>query len=95
MAVAVVEVKHDGTKGHVTMQSDKENGSQAIQELQHGSTKNAAIEAAAKQGLPDPRVEMQSAPYAVDETGATVNPGDREAKIAAYRVDIPVVRRLV
>lgn len=93
MALAVVQVRHDGTQGHVTLQSDNPNGSLAIQELQHGSSRQKAIEAAAKEGLADPRTGMTPSAYAVDKDGKTV--GDpRTQKVAAYRIDIPVTRRL-
>lgn len=94
MAVQVLEAKHDGTKGTVTLRSDNENFPLAIQELQNGATRNMAIEAAAKEGLPDPRCEIAVQPYAVDPEGEPVT-RPREQKIDHYRVDVPVTRRLV
>lgn len=94
MALAVVSVKIDGPKGVVTLQSDTEDGALAILELQHARARNEATKAAAKEGMSDPRTEMPTSPYAVDETGAVV--GDAKKQIpAAYRVDIPVIQRLV
>ena len=93
MALAVVKVDHDGTRGYVTIQSNLE-GAAAIEDLRRAEARNMAIKAAAEKGLPDPRTELTLAPYAVDEQGATItNPKDQ--KVAAYRVDVPVVRRLV
>lgn len=96
MALGIVQVQHDGTTGVVTLQSDNKNGSLAIQELQGGAAKNLAIETAAKEGLPDPRVSMGAsmAPYAVDEKGETVS-NPVEQKVAAYRIDISLTRKLV
>jgi hypothetical protein len=94
MSLALVEVKLDGPKGFVTLQSDNDNGALAIQELQHAGARTLAIKEAAKAGMADPRTEMTSSPYAVDETGAVV--GDPRKQIpAAYRVDVPVIQRLV
>lgn len=94
MATTVVSIKHDGTKGTVTLTSDKENFSLAIQELQNGATRNMAITAAAKDGLPDPRCEIPPHPYAVDAEGKVVIDAKKQT-VSSYRVDIPVTRKLV
>ncbi len=94
MTVKVVSVDHNGTKGTVICESDKTDWPLAIAELQNGSTRNTAIEAAAKEGLADPRCEIALAAYAIDAEGEpVVKP--KEQQIAAYRVDVAVTRRLV
>jgi len=84
---------HNGTKGIVCLESDLPDFSLAIQELRSGAARNEAIKVAASLGLPDPRCEMTSHPYPIDGQGQPlINP---KVPIAAYRIDIPLTRRLV
>lgn len=94
MAVSVVSCEHDGTSGCAILESDLANGSLAIQELQHGASRNLAIKAAAEKGLPDPRVGLTQYPFPVDAEGNIVN-DPRTQQIARYRCEVPVTRRLV
>jgi hypothetical protein len=96
MTIALVEVVcPDRRAGHVTLQSDNPNGSLAIQELRSGEAKSAAITEAAKEGVPDPRVNgMTLAPYPITEDGQTVTDPVNQ-KVAAYRVDVPITAKLV
>ena len=95
MTVKVISVDHDGTQGTVTCESDiTDHWPNAIEELKNGATRNTAIAAVAKEGLPDPRCGMTLAPYAIDDKGETVV-RPKEQQIAAYRVDVAVTRRIV
>ena len=97
MSVYVIEpVEHDGTQGLIKLESDITNNfSLAIQELQHGATRNEAMLAAAKAGLADPRCNgMHASPYPVDEKGDTVT-DPKSQTIHRYRIDISVTRKLV
>lgn len=92
--VRVLSVEHDGVKGTVTLESSHEEFPQAIMELKHGSARNLAITAAAKDGLPDPRCEISGAPYPVDSEGKLITDPHTQ-QIARYRIDVPVTRKLV
>lgn len=98
MAIRVIEesTRHDGVRGVVCLESDISGPdfSKAIAELQGLEAKNEAIKVAASKGLPDPRIEMTSFPYAVDANGEMVT-RPREQQVYRYRIDIPVTRRLV
>lgn len=81
----------------------------AIDELQSQSTKEAAIGFASRLGMPDPRLNgMTNAVYPVNKKGIPldmVKDGDGNPKIPsaddpdtlvwAYRIRIPVVKKLV
>lgn len=96
MAVKMVgEVQHDGTAGIVILESDNTDFPLAIQELQHGSARQLAIEQASRAGLADPRVnQIDQSTYSVTEDGTTLTDPKKE-KIYRYRIDIGVTRRLV
>lgn len=85
---------HNGTKGIVCLESDLADYPMAIQELRSGAARNEAITVMAGLGLPDPRCEMSAHPYPItDKGGPVIDP--RADRIAAYRIDIPLTRRLV
>ena len=84
-----------GNGGVVCFESDETHDfGKAIMELQSTETKRAAQREAMKRGVADARLEFSQSPYPVDASGdLIVNPVTQ--KIAAYRIDVKVVGRLV
>ena len=84
----------DDTAGVIVVCSDRLEGNLAYPELQGPATRRAALMKAAQLGLPDPRVNGNVSVYPVDAEGnEVVDP--RKQKVAAFRADVPVTRRLV
>lgn len=85
----------------------RDNFSLAIEDLQGTPARHLAISFAAQQGVPDPRqngnvvgpypVNSEGTPLenVVDQAGQPLPQQDPRMQPAAYRVDVPVCRRLV
>jgi hypothetical protein len=96
----------DFSQGIVVLESDeKQNFSTAIEELGSMQARQAAIGHAAKLGCADPRVNGVSSPaYAINQEGVTLEkmaaeselpPAHPKRQVYAYRVDIPICKKLV
>lgn len=113
MSIYVVEkacqFDDDFAHGIVTLESDLV-GSQfpnAIEELGSVESRNKALGFAARQGVPDPRINGNpSGAYPVncndislenvrDDHGGTYPPQHPEMQPARYRIDVPVCRKLI
>lgn len=96
MALAVVEAesRHDGTEGVIVVESDLKAFNIAITELQAQPARTLALKFAGSKGLADPRVKGSLSTYPVDADGKPVTDPKGQTTFR-YRVDIPVVRRLV
>jgi hypothetical protein len=92
--------------GIVVLESDeRHNFPLAIENLRSMDARNLAIGYAAKVGCSDPRVNgVSSSAYAVNQDGETLEkiatdtelpPKHPKRQIAAYRVDIPICKKLV
>lgn len=81
-------------KGHVILESNSKESVIAYGELQSADARRRAIQHAASKGVPDPRTSGNTIVYPVDEAGEIVtNP--KTQKIAAYRAEISITKRLV
>ncbi len=86
---------HDGTSGQVTLESNAPSLPEQMSELDNAEARHLAIRYMAGQGLPDPRINgTPHKPYAVTADGLVLTDPVRQT-VASYRVDVPVVRRLV
>jgi len=91
--------------GKVVIASDNRDFARAIEELQSADARKAAIAAASKRGIPDPRIGNFPRAYPVNSKGDIIEPvlddGTMkdptlpEMKIAGYRGDFQVTARLV
>ena len=92
--------------GIVVLESDDtHNFPIAIEDLRSMNARNMAIGYAAKMGCPDPRINgVASSAYAVNQDGEELEklandselpPTHPTRQIAAYRVDIPICKKLV
>lgn len=99
ISVADVQINGDNSGGTVVLESDLDNFSQAIMELNSGPTRQMAIRAAAEAGISSPRnATMSASPYPVDKEGCTLEKaaeGGAPAVIAAgaihrYRIDLQI-----
>lgn len=92
--LTVVTCDTDNDRGLITLASDLADGGLAITELKSANARQMAIMAAARGGLPDPRINGNVATFPVDSAG---NPIERpmEQKVAGYRGEVPVTRRMV
>ena len=101
------EFSTDRGRGVICVEAvDRDNLSGAIQLLSSTAARNLALGYAASVGVGDPRINgMTMAPYAIntdnvrveeakDENGKSLDVRDPRRQPAAYRVDIPVTRRL-
>ena len=101
MAVHVMEAASqaliDSGTSAIMLESDIEEKAKfhlAIRELQHADTRNAAISAATKLGVPNARVGMSNHPYPVDVNGDTVvRPMEQE--VHRYRIEVEVTGKAV
>ena len=96
----------DFSQGTVVLESDeKQDFARAIEELSSMQARQAAIGHAAKLGCADPRVNGGSSPaYAINQDGVSLEkiaadndlpPAHPKRQVYAYRVDIPVCKKLV
>ena len=96
----------DFSQGMVVIESDeKHNFQSAIAELGSMQARQTAIGHAAKLGCADPRVNGVSSPaYAINQDGDSLEkvaaeqdlpPAHPLRQVYAYRVDIPVCKKLV
>lgn len=80
--------------GTVVVESSSLDSSIAYAELQGPDARKLAIANAAQRGVPDPRINNTVVIYPVDGEGKEISDPVAQ-KIAAYRGDIPITRRLV
>ena len=96
----------DFSQGTVVIESDeKQNFSTAIEELRSMQARQTAIGHAAKLGCADPRINGIASPaYAINQEGLSLEkvaaeselpPAHPKRQVYAYRVDIPVCKKLV
>ena len=98
----------DMSSGRIMIQSNEDsNFGQAIEELSSVEARNLAIAHAAKNGMADPRINgTVEHPFAVNEYGKSLDevkdadgnslpPQHPKMQPAAYRVSVPVCRKLV
>tara|TARA_Y100000310_G_C20453010_1_gene701671 strand:- start:429 stop:764 length:336 start_codon:yes stop_codon:yes gene_type:complete len=93
--------------GIVVLESDEQHEFPvAIEDLRSMSARNMAIGYAAKLGCADPRVNGIASPaYAVNQDGESLEkiaaeerdlpPKHPRRQVAAYRVDIPICKKLI
>lgn len=94
MSVRVISEKSALTTagGTVVVESDRE-GADAYTELAEPAARNLAIQYAATQGVPDPRISGNVRTYPVDAAGTELSaPGQ---KFVAIRADVPITRKLL
>lgn len=91
--LTVIEMKNENGKPVVVVTSDKSQHNLAIIELQSPEARRLAAQHAVANGVYNARVELPSAPYAVDATGEIVA-RPTEQTVAAFRVDIPISQGL-
>lgn len=98
MSVTIVEnqcsIDSGNIKGLIVVESDSLDGNIAYPELSNADTRRAAIMKAAQLGLADPRINGSVQTYPVDSAGEEIT-DPKVQKVAAFRADIPVTRRLV
>lgn len=95
MALKAAHVTVNGAQATVTLESDLKDFSAAISELQHANARHTATAEAAKHGLGNAAVNgFTLSPYPVTAEGADAV-GDLAGKTACYRVDIPVISRML
>jgi hypothetical protein len=99
----------DRSHGTVVVEStETQNFPLAIERLRSVDARNLAVGYAATQGMSDPRVNGNAdAPYPVnakgmpldevgnDENGQPLPPAHPDRQPAAYRIDVPVCKKLV
>jgi hypothetical protein len=98
----------DMSSGKIVIQStEDENFAQAIEELGSVEARNMALGHAARQGVATPGINGNlDGPYAVNEDGQSLDevkdeegnalpPGHPKMQPAAYRVAVPVCRKMV
>lgn len=98
----------DMSAGKIVIQSNEDdNFVQAIEELGSAEARHMAIAFAASKGCPDPRINGSlEGPYAVNEDGQAMDeihdsegnslpPQHPKMQPVAYRVAVPVCRKLV
>jgi hypothetical protein len=111
MALRVIEdasnFSEDLTSGIVVVESDLERGGLAIEELAGHNARHKALGYANSKGIADARIngtptgayplnsEGQSLDEVKDENGESRPPQHPDMQVVAYRIDIPVVRKLV
>jgi hypothetical protein len=76
-----------------TIESDLDDYTMAISELQSLGAKNFVRQAAADNGLHNPGINGTASTYPVDDTGKEIIHGQKN-KIHRYRIDWPVVGSL-
>lgn len=82
-----------GSGGVVVIESDKDAGNLAIEELLSGAARQAAITYAQTLGMAGAGVSGTPSTYPVDEEGRVIEKAG--AAPDRYRADIPVTARLV
>ncbi len=98
----------DMSTGTIVVESTNDSQfNMAIEELQHANARNMATGYAVRQGMSDARINGSLiGPYPVnskgqvldqvkDEAGASLPPQHPDMQPKAYRVDVPVCRRLI
>lgn len=96
MSLEVLGLFNIGGKNQVTVKSDagkRGNFAAAIEELQSPDTRRLAIRHAAEKGFTNARVELPTAPYAVDPEGKEVVDPINQT-IDHYRSDVPISQGL-
>jgi aminopeptidase-like protein len=83
----------DENSGSVVIDSDQEDGSLAYTELRSADCRRKALMHAAKNGLASAGVSDNVATYPVDSDGKEVI-DPRQQKIAAFRAEVRVARRI-
>jgi hypothetical protein len=96
MAIKLIGMENQGTRGVVCFESDIEGPdfSSAIAELKSGNTRHEALKIAAENGLSRPGAELSMSAYPVDAEGKEVKDAIKQ-RVHRYRIDIPVTQPAV
>ena len=84
----------DDTQAKVIVESSLSDGGAAYSELKSADCRRAALVYAAKQGLPSPGINGTVQTYPVDKDGEEVV-NAKTQKVAKFRAEVPVTRRIV